>query len=463
MVPSCFWKACLGALVCLFLLAGLTQGSAQQFANHYSVDCTNPSVQPPQFPTISSAVAAATDGTSVYVPPGQTCTENVNIGYLKTIAIVTDWKKTFNLNGNLTIQSSHTVEIQGMVVTNPNGNGIAVKQSSDVTLTFVESVNNSGTGLALTSSQVIINGAGAFSNNGNIGITAGTNSTLWIFAWEAGGVVDISNNTGTGLNADRSVVGSYGNTTISNTKAVPASPPSVVPSGFGINEFGGAKAGFFAGLGPVIISSNAGGGVSLAETSEMSLGGGVSWASNPVIVQGNGPVGIALAYGGSLTLFGTQVTGHTTAGITLYGNSQASLLGPTDQISNNGTGTGTGRAGIVVEQGSQALVSEASIQNNGGPGILGLLHATLDVEGSTFSSNADGAIVCDQSTALATDLAHSALGSANACTVAPPGNHSHAVGNMSLALPDWQGVKARSIRLSQMIAQHHLAAIPSAK
>jgi hypothetical protein len=385
----------------------------------------------------------------------------VNIGYLKNIAIVTQWKQTFTLVGNLTIQSSHTVEIQGMVVTNPNGNGIAVNQSTDVTLTFVESVNNSGQGLALTSSQVIIGGAGAFSNNGNIGISAGTNSTLWIFAW--GGVADISNNTGTGLNADRSVVGSFGNTTISNTKAAPGGPPNVVPNGFGINEFGGAKAGFFAGLGPISISSNAGGGVSLAETSEMSLGGNVSWASHPVIVQGNGPVGIALAYGGSLTLFGTQVTGHSTAGISLYGNSQASLIAPTDQISNNGTGTGTGRAGIVVEQGSQALVSEAAIQNNGGPGILGLLHATLDVEGSTFSSNAGGAIVCDQSTALATDLAHSALGSANACTVAPPGNHAHGVGDMSLALPDWQLVKARSINLNSMILSHRLNATPLAK
>jgi hypothetical protein len=461
MVPSCFWKACFGALACLFLLAGPAQGSAQQFTQYLNVDCSNPSAQ---YPTISSAVAAATDGTSIYVPPGQTCTESVTVGYLKNVAIVTDWMKTFSLVGNLTIQSSHTVEIQGMVVTNPNGDGIDVNQSTDVTLTFVECVNNSRTGLALTSSQLVINGAGAFSNNGNIGINAGTNSTLWISAWLSGGIVDISNNTGTGLNADRSMVGSFGSTTISNTKAVQGGSPSVVPNGFGINEFGGAKAGFYAGFGPVTISSNAGGGISLAETSEMSLGGGVSWASNPVIVQGNGPVGIALAYGGSLTLFGAQITGHTTAGISLYGNSQATLIAPAGQISNNGTGTGPDRAGIVVEQGSQALVSDVTIQNNGGPGILGLLHATLDVEGSTFSSNAGGAIVCDQSTALETDLAHSALGSANACTVAPPGNHQpHGVGDMSLGLPDWQRIKAGSIKLNSMIVSHHLNATTLAK
>jgi hypothetical protein len=157
-----------------------------------------------------------------------------------------------------------------------------------------------------------------------------------------------------------------------------------------------------------------------------------------------------------LTLFGTQVTGHTTAGISLYGNSQAAIITPTVQISANGTGTGQDRAGIVVEQGSQALVSDATIQNNGGPGILGLLHATLDVEGSSFSSNAGGAIVCDQSTALETDLAHSMLGSANACTVAPPrSHHPHSIGDMSMNLPNWQRIKARSIKLNHSIVTHH--------
>ena len=147
MVPSCFRKAWLSALACLFLLAGPVQGSAQQFAKFYNVDCSNPSAQ---FPTISSAVAAATDGTSIHVPPGQTCTENVTVGYLKNIAIVTDWMKTFNVNGKLTIQSSHTVEIQGMIVTNSSGDGIGVNSSTDVTLTFVQSVNNTATGLSVS-------------------------------------------------------------------------------------------------------------------------------------------------------------------------------------------------------------------------------------------------------------------------------------------------------------------------
>lgn len=448
MVLRCFWKACFGALVCICILAGPAQASAQQFTQFYSVDCSNPSAQ---FPTISSALAAATDGTSIYVPPGSTCTENVTVSYLKNIAIVTDWMKTFNLVGNLTIQSAHTVEIQGMVVTNPSNDGIDVNSSTDVTLTFVQSVNNASRGLTVNSSEVTIAGAGTFSNNGRIGINAGLNSTLSISAW--GGIVDVSNNTNFGINLDRSVMNIFGNMTITNTKA---DPGGSFPTGFGINEFGGAKAGVFAGFGPISISSNANGGVSLQETSEMSTGGNISWARYLVDIQGNGPLGIALDYGASLTLIGgVTISDHTTAGVSLYGNSQAAIYN-SNQIVHNGTGTDSNRAGIQVENGSQVLVSTASIQNNGGPGILGLMHATLDVEGSTFSSNASGAIVCDQSTALETDLPHSVLGSANACTVSSPGNHQpHASANMNLSLSGWQSSKARSIKLNRMITSHH--------
>lgn len=447
MLLSCFWKACPGALVCFCILVGPTQGSAQQFTQFYSVDCSNPSAQ---FPTISSALAAATDGTSIYVPPGSTCTENVTVGYLKNVAIVTDWMQTFNLVGNLTIQSSHTAEIQGMVVTNPSGDGIDVNNSTDVTLTFVQSLSNTGAGVVLTSSQVTIGGAGTFSNNGGIGINASANSTLAISAW--GGIVDISNDTNFGINADRSVMNLFGNMTINNTKAVPGGS---FPNGFGINEFGGAKAGIFAGFGPISISSNANGGVSLQETSEMSMGGNISWAPYLVNIQGNGSLGVALDYGASLTLIGgVTITDHTTAGVSLYGNSQTAIYG-SNQIVHNGTGTDSDRAGIQVTNGSQALVRTASIQNNGGPGILGLMHATLDVEGSTFSSNAGGAIACDQSTALETDLPQSVLGSANACTVSSPGNHQwHESGNMNLGLPDWQSIKARSVKLNGMITSH---------
>ena len=457
MVPRNCWKACFGALVCLGILAGPAQGSAQQFTQYYSVDCSNPSAQ---FPTISSALAAATDGTSIYVPSGTTCTENVTVPYLKNIAIVTDWQKTFTLAGNVTIQSSHTVEIQGMVVTSPASDGIDVDSSTDVTLTFVSSINNHGTGLVLSTSQVTVAGAGTFSNNGSVGINAGTNSTLSIVAW--GGTVDISNNIGMGINLDRSVMGNLGATTINNNQAIPGGS---FPNGFGINEYGGAKSVMSALFGPLTISSNAGGGVSLQETSEMSIGGNISWAPYLVNITGNGPLGVTADYGGSLTLFGgVTVADHTTAGISLYGNSQAAIYN-SNQIVHNGAGSGSRRAGIQVEQGSQAYISDATIQSNGGPGILALVHATLDVEGSTFSANTGGAILCDQSTALETDLAPSVLGAANRCQVSSdPGQHLHEASvGLSLSLPDWQSLKARSIKLNRMSTSHQSALTPIAK
>ena len=195
----------------------------------------------------------------------------------------------------------------------------------------------------------------------------------------------------------------------------------------------------------------------------MSIGGNISWAPYPVYIKGNGPFGFDADYGGSLTLFGgVTVADHTIAGISLYGNSQAGIYN-SNQIVHNGTSSDSRRAGIQVEQGSQAYVSDATIQDNGGPGILGLLHATLDVESSTFSSNADGAIRCDESTALETDLSRSVLGEANNCKVSSyPGEHLHRGSiDLSRSLPDWQSMKARSIRLNRMSTSHRPAATPT--
>ncbi len=457
MISKYLSRTCFGAFVCLCVFAGPAKGSAQQFTQYLNVDCSNPSAQ---YPTISSALAAATDNTSIYVMPGTTCTENVTVGYLKNVAIVTDWMETFNLTGNLTIQSSNTVDIQGMIVTNSSGDGIDVNNSTDVTLTFVSSVKNQGEGLGLASSLVTVSGAGTYSNNGSTGINATANSTLVLSAW--GGTIDISGNTNLGLNLDRSVMTDYGATTINNNQAV---PDGSYPTGFGINEYGGAKAAMFGIFGPITVSSNTGGGVSLEETSEISLGGDISWAPYLVTIQGNGPLGIAAQYAGDLTLFGgVTVSDHTTAGVSLYGNSQAAIY-DSNQILHNATGTDRDRAGIFVDNGSQAYVSTAKIQDNGGPGILGLVHATLDVEGSTFSSNAGGAIVCDGSTALQTDLSSSMLGEANACKVSSdaPSAQLRRSNNLNLNLPDWRSAKARAMKLCQMSARHHLATAPLTK
>jgi hypothetical protein len=456
MFPRFRWNACLGALVCLCLLAGPAHGSAQQFTQFYTVDCSNPFAP---YPTISSALAAisalagAGNNSYIYVIPGTTCTESAAVNHLTNVAIATDWQKTYYLTGNLKIVGSQSVLIQGMTVTNSSGDGIDVNNSTDVEFDFTSSINNSGMGLNIgNASNVAIGDYGTFSNNGNNGINLGGNSFLNIVAY--GGTVDISNNVNFGLNSDRSVVINLGATTINNNQV---SSSAIPPTGFGINEFGGAKSVMIALFGPIIISSNASGGVSVQESSEISFGGDLSYAPYLVNIQGNGPVGIAADYGSQLTLYsGVQVTGHTIAGVSLYGNSQAAIYGATDRIANNGTGTDSHRAGILVEQGSQAFVSNAAIQNNGGPGILGVAHATLDVEAATFSGNGGGAIVCDSSTALQTDLPHSALGSANACVVSSGAGNHHPNGSsaVNVSLPDWQSMKVRAMKVNQLGILH---------
>jgi hypothetical protein len=72
MIPRSCWNACLGALVCVCLLAGPAQGSAQQFTQFFTVDCSDPSAQ---YPTISSALAVAANNSHIYVAPGTTCVE----------------------------------------------------------------------------------------------------------------------------------------------------------------------------------------------------------------------------------------------------------------------------------------------------------------------------------------------------------------------------------------------------
>ena len=128
------------------------------------------------------------------------------------------------------------------------------------------------------------------------------------------------------------------------------------------------------------------------ETSEISMGGGTSWAPFLLTIQGNGPLGIFEEFGSQVTVIGgTQILDHTTAGIDVYGNSQVSIADGSNQITHNGFGLDAARAGIRVDGGSQVYMRNATIARNGGPGVLGLVNSSLDIANSSFSSNAGGA------------------------------------------------------------------------
>lgn len=208
-------------------------------------------------------------------------------------------------------------------------------------------------------------------------------------------------------------------------------------------------------FGPNIISGNPGGGIHFAEDSQLSLGGAPSWAPYTNIVQGNGPVGIAVGYGGQLTLFGdTQIQDHSSAGIDVYGNSQLAILsGVPNQIVHNGFGTDTARAGIRLDGNSQAYIRDAMITQSGGPGVLELINSSLDLADSTLTANAGGPVACDGSAVLLSDLPPSALGPANSCKVGRPSSHHNE--NSHFSVPNWKQQKELSDKIHAAVAKVH--------
>lgn len=351
---------------------------------------------------------------------------------------------TATLNGTLDIEFSDSMYVQSLTMHSPTGDGITVNDSRAVVFDACNSSGNPGNGLTISNgSSVTVEAYGSYDFNGASGIAVGLNSTLSLMAW--GGLLDLSSNTQRGLSIDRSVFNSLGNVSITNNGA----------SSYGLDMEGRSTGLVMPIFGPNIISSNTGGGIHVPENSQLSLGGAPSWAPYTNIVQGNGPVGITVAYGGQLTLFGeTQIQDHSSAGIDVYGNSQLAILsGVPNQIVHNGFGTDTSRAGIRLDGNSQAYVRDAVISQSGGPGILELINSSLDLAESTLTANAGGPVACDGSAVLVSDLPPSALGPANSCKVG--GSSSHHNGDSSFNIPNWKQQKALSDKIHATVAKVH--------
>jgi hypothetical protein len=422
-----------------------------QYNQWLNVDCS-PGHPMGTYGSINDALPAVTDHTNIWVTPGSVCNEPVSLSDLTNVGIYTAQGSSFTLNGNLTIQNSRSVYIYGVNVTNPYGDGININNSNAVTIEDSSSSNNPGAGLNIGASSVTISHIDSFNYNLGGGVIVGSNSSLSFSGWwPTGAHFEMIGNAGVGLKMDRSVVTFSGNTTISNT--VP-SVGGTFPDAFGIIGWGGAKAGFFGMTGPNLITNNQGGGIFLAETSELSMGGGTTWATYPIGVTGNGPYGAYLTFGGQLTVFGlTQISDHTVAGIDVYANSQADISNA-NQITHNGTGLDPGGAGLRVDGNSQAYVRGATFSGNGGPGILELVNSSVDIGSSTFFSNAGGAVVCDGSAVLKSDLPSSTLGTSNMCRVAPGTGiqRRSAVAPPASNLPQW---KAYVNKMHAFMAAHH--------
>lgn len=434
------WKFCISALICLCML-GAPNRAAAQYNQWFTVDCSGNT--PGAYPSINSLLPSLTDRSGIYLVPGTACTEAVTLSRFDNIWLGTQVGSTATLNGTLDIEFSDSIFVQSLTMHSPTGDGITVNDSRAVVFDACSSSGNPGNGLFIGGgSSVTVEAYGSYDFNGGAAISAGLNSTLQLLAW--GGLLDLSSNSQRGLVIDRSVFSSFGNVSITNNGGT-----------YGVDMEGRSTGLIMPIFGPNIISNNIGGGVHVAENSQLSLGGAPSWAPYTNNVQGNGLVGITVGYGGQLTLFGeTQIQDHSSAGIDVYGNGQLAILsGVPNQILHNGFGTDATRAGIRLDGNSQAYVRDAVITQSGGPGILELINSSLDLAGSTLTSNAGGPVACDGSAVLVSDLPPSALGPANSCKVG--GSSSHHNDNSHFNVPNWKQQKALSDKIHAAVAKVH--------
>lgn len=137
---------------------------------------------------------------------------------------------------------------------------------------------------------------------------------------------------------------------------------------------------FAAYYGPNLIQGNKSGGVTARERSRISI------VTSQTTIRANGPVGVTAGFGSQVTLSDVEITGHSSAGVDLYGNSQGWLNGA-NQIQNNGSSADPASAGIRVDGNSEAFIRSGTVAHNDGPALLVLVNSSVDFSGVTFAGN----------------------------------------------------------------------------
>lgn len=412
---------------------------AQQYL---SVDCTGAS--PWAYPSINAALPNATPGAFIFVTGP--CTENVSLKDVNQLNLGSYSGQPATLNGSISIFNSENVSLYGLNVTNASGDGVSVYNSRGISLNISSSSGNAGVGLVVGGmSDVSIYAYGAFDHNGRGGINIGGDSMVTAIAWA--GPLDISSNGGPGIFASQGNFSTLGSTTIVNNVSGAGSN-----SGFGIDLRGGAHAQIGALFGPNTISGNQSGGASLQETAEISF-----WSiDQPNVIQNNGPVGVSAGFGSQVTFanssgsLGAQISGHSSAGVDLYANSQAYFLG-INQVAGNGTLADPRSAGIRVDGNSEAFFRGGQVAHNNGPGILALVNSSVDFAGVTFTGNAGGEIIdCDSSSWMISDLAlPNRVPPAGVVCRTPHGLGNRTISKTEPLIPDWT---AQKVRLNKYLA-----------
>jgi hypothetical protein len=434
------FRVVIPAIVVLLFSPGLR---AQQFL---SVDCTG--ADPSAFPSINAALSnVAGPGAFIFVTGP--CNENVFFFGRNALSLGDFNGQTANINGSISIQNSDNISLHGLNVTNSSGDGIVVGSSRGIILDNCTSSGNAGVGLNVGGmSDVSVDAAGAFDYNARGGMIIGGNSLVQVFAFA--GLVDISNNAGPGIFASQANFLTLGSTTVANNLAGPGSS-----SGFGLDLRGGAHVQFGALFGPNHISGNQSGGASLQETAEISFFS----LGQPNLIQGNGPVGVSVGLGSQATFadvtgpLGVQISGHSSAGVDLFANSQAFFLGA-NVVQGNGSSADARSAGIRVDGNSEAFLRGGQVSENSGPGVLVLVNSSADFAGVSFSGNTE-VITCDSSSTMVSDLPRANSTPAAGVSCRTP----HALGGRQItktqpAVPDWSAHKAQHDRYAKLAVKH---------
>jgi hypothetical protein len=417
-------------------------------AQYLIVDCTGADTS--AYPSINAALPNATPGSFILVTGP--CNESVSLYGQNALNLGAFYGQTVTINGAISINNSQNVFLYGLNVTNAAGDGITVSNSRGISLNVCSSNGNAGIGLRVNGmSDVNVGASGAFNHNASGGINIDTNSLVGLAAWA--GPVDISNNTGPGVwESGSGMFETLGRTNITNNASGPGT------NGYGLELLGGARAQVGGLFGPNTIAGNQAGGAFLQENSEISF-----WSlGQPNLIQGNGPVGVSAGLGSQVTFFditgsvNAQITGHTSAGVDIYSNSQAYFNG-SNQVLQNGTISDPRSAGIRVDGNSQVLLRGGQVAQNNGPGILALVNSSVDFTGVTFSGNAQGQVItCDSSSWMVSDLSRPAGSFLPAGVVCKT---PHALGNRDVfkslpTTPDWSGHKALFDKYAKVAVKH---------
>jgi hypothetical protein len=362
------------------------------------VDCSG--TNPNAFSSITAALQQAfTVGSTIFVTG--TCNETVNVYGMVRLNLGAPYGQTATVKGALTITNSQNVFLYGLHVTNSPIDGITVNDSTAILLEACTASGNTLNGLrAQNMSDVDIIGAGgAFDSNGSSGIWANVSSLVWFNNWA--GPVDVSNNALDGIECEQSTCGILGNTAIMNNGKS------------GVDLVGGSKMEVAAYYGPNLIQGNTSGGVTARERSRVSI------FTPQTTIRANGPVGVTAGFGSQVTLSDVEISDHSSAGVDLYGNSQAWLFGA-NQVHNNGSSTDPASAAIRVDGNSELFLRSGTIAHNIGPALLALVNSSVDFSGVTFAGNTGGIITCDNTAVLVSDLTPDALGPAESAKCKTP-------------------------------------------